>query len=65
MSALNKPTIKAVIATNHRIYIVDKTLAILQNVSLLQNQTRLKVRSLVLLDQTVLFASDAHIHYLT
>jgi hypothetical protein len=51
--------------TNHRIYIVDKSLSIIQNFSLLQQQTHLIVRSLSVIAQTILFSTDHHLHYLT
>ena len=56
---------KAVIASNHRIYIVDKSLSIIQNFSLLQQKTYLIVRSLSVVAQTILFSTDHHLHYLT
>ena len=56
---------KAVIASNQRIYIVDKNLSVLQNFSLMQHQSRLKLRNLTVVDQTILFSTDTHLHYLT
>ena len=57
---------KAVIVTTQRIYIVDKTLGIIQNFSLLHQQNRLIVRSLlVVAGHTILFSTDHHLYYLT